>query len=302
MALAPPLLAALLLVAPEGAADAPRDPLLARGELVFRAAGCYACHTDEKHQGRPLAGGRALESPFGTFYTTNITPDPDTGIGRWTEEEFVRALRQGLGRRGENLYPAFPYPSYTLLADEDLRALWAFLKAQPPVRQENRPHRLAWFAGIRPLLWGWKLLYFRPGPWKPDPGRPASWNRGAYLAEAAAHCGDCHTPRSFTGGLKGSLKYAGTSQGPEGSAVPNITPDPRTGIGKWSRSDLATYLRSGLEPGGDLAGGLMAVEIDDGLKYLPPEDLAAIAEYVLSLPPIEHEVRKPKKKQRGEFD
>lgn len=290
------------MAAPAGTAEAPPDPLLARGEYVFRAAGCYGCHTDEKHHGKPLAGGRALPSPFGTFYTTNITPDPDTGLGRWSEDEFLRAMRQGVGRQGENLYPAFPYPSYTRLADDDLRALWAWLRAQPPVRQENRPHRLAWFAGFRPFLWVWKALFFRPGPFRPDPARPASWNRGAYLAEAAAHCGECHTPRSITGAPKASLRYAGASRGPEGAVVPNITPDPRTGIGRWSRSDLAGYLGTGLAPDGDLAGGLMAVEIDDGLKYLSPDDRAAIAEYVLSLPPIEHAVKKPKKKQRGEFE
>jgi mono/diheme cytochrome c family protein len=215
----------------------------------------------------------------------------------------VRALREGRGREGENLYPAFPYPAYTRLADEDLRALWAFLRAQPPVRQENRPHRLAWFARARPLLWPWRLLYFRPGPFEPDPSRPASWNRGAYLVEAAVHCGECHTPRSALGGPRASMRCAGSSRGPEGSTVPNVTPDPKTGIGRWSRSDLETYFRTGLAPDGDSAGGLMAEVIDGGLRHLRPEDLRAIAEYVLTLPPVENQVHKPKaQKKKGEFD
>ena len=165
---ASPLLAALLLAAPAGAVEGPPpDSLVARGEYVFRACDCKACHTDEKHRGKVLAGGRALKTDFGTFYPPNITPDPDTGIGRWSERDFVRSMREGLGRSGENLYPSFPYPAYTRLSDEDLGALWAYLRAQPPVRQENRPHDLHWFARVRPLVGLWKMLYFRAGPQQP---------------------------------------------------------------------------------------------------------------------------------------
>jgi mono/diheme cytochrome c family protein len=214
----------------------------------------------------------------------------------------VRALREGRGRGGEYLYPAFPYPAYTQLADDDLHALWTWLRAQPAVRRQDAPHRLAWFAPPRPFLFFWRLLYFRPGPRRPDPARSPIWNRGAYLAEAAAHCGECHTPRSILGGPRASLRCAGTPRGPEGSAAPNITPDPRTGIGRWSREDLATYLRTGTTPSGDSAGGLMAEEIDGGLRYLTAADLDAIAEYLLSLPPVENQVRKARKKRPSEFE
>jgi mono/diheme cytochrome c family protein len=295
-------LAGLLCAAPHAvAADSlPTDPLVMQGEYVFRAAGCYGCHTDDKHGGKPLAGGHALVTPFGTFYTPNITPDPETGIGRWSERDFVRAMREGRNPAGDNLYPAFPYPSYTKLTDEDLHALWIYLKAQPAVKQANRPHKLKWFARARSFVGTWKGLYFTSGVYKPDTTKSASWNRGAYLAEAAAHCGECHTPRSALGGIETEMHYAGTRDGPDNSVVPNITPDKKTGIGKWRASELVTYLGSGLTPDGDSAGDLMAEVIDNGLQYLRKDDLAAIAEYVFSLPPVEHAVHKPKKPAKKE--
>jgi len=265
------------------------------GEYIYRASSCYGCHTDEKGGGQPLAGGRALKTDFGTFYSPNITPDPETGIGKWSEQDFFRALREGVSPSGDHLYPAFPYPSYTKLTDDDLRALWAFLKTQPPVKRANRPHDLKFFARARTFVATWKALYFTPGAYRTDPAHSASWNRGAYLAEAAAHCGECHTPRNLLGGVKQDLRYAGTREGPEGSVIPNITPDRNTGIGKWSQGDLVTYLEMGLEPGGDSAGDMMAEVIDNGLRYLKKEDLQAIAEYIRSLPPVEHAVHKPEK-------
>jgi len=292
----------MLAAAPALGDSQPLDPVLKAGEYIFHAVGCASCHTDQKHYGAPLAGGRALKTEFGTFYPPNITPDRETGIGSWSEQDFVRALREGRDDEGDNLYPAFPYPAYTHLTDADLHALWTYLRAQPPVWQINRPHELRWFARARWSIGLWKLLYFTPGAYQPDPKQTASWNRGAYLAEAAAHCGECHTPRTMLGGLKTDTRYAGTRNGPEGSVMPNITPDRKTGIGRWSRGDLVTYMASGLAPDGDLAGDLMAEVIDNGLKYLTKDDLAAIAEYVQSQPPIEHSVRKPKTKKRSEFD
>lgn len=284
------------------AADKPTSAIISPGEYVYRAAGCYGCHTDEKGGGQPLAGGHALKTGFGTFYSPNITPDSVTGIGKWSEQDFFRAMREGRSPAGDHYYPSFPYPSYTKLTDDDLHALWLFLKSQAPVKQANKPHDLKFFARARTFVGSWKALYFTPGAYRPDAGKPASWNRGAYLAEAAAHCGECHTPRSALGGIRTGLHYAGSRDGPDDSVVPNITPDRKTGIGKWSRSDLVTYLETGLMPDGDSAGDLMAEVIDNGLKYLKKDDLAAIAEYALSLPPVEHGVRKPKKKPRGEFD
>jgi len=278
--------------------------LVKQGEYVYRAAGCYGCHTDEKHAGKPLAGGHALATPFGTFYSPNITPDPETGIGRWSEADFIRALREGLSPAGDHYYPSFPYPSYTKLTDEDLRALWAYLRVQPPVKQVNRKHDLKWFARARTFVGSWKGLYFTPGAYKPNAAKSAAWNRGAYLAEAAAHCGECHTPRTAFGGIKTGMHNAGTRDGPDDSVVPNITPDRKTGIGRWRASELAEYLETGLTPDGDSAGDLMAEVIDNGLQYLRKDDLAAIAEYVLSLPPVEHAVRKADKKpaKKEEFE
>jgi len=297
-------LAGLLSASSAGATGKPVvvADLLAQGEYIFRAAGCYGCHTDEKRGGKALAGGRALETPFGVFYSPNITPDPDSGIGKWSEADFIRALREGLSPKGEQYYPAFPYPSYTLLTDDDLRALWVYLRSQPAVQQKNRAHELKWYARARSFVGSWKALYFVPGPYRPDASRSASWNRGAYLAEAAAHCGECHTPRTTLGGIKRSQHFAGTRDGPESSVVPNITPDKKTGIGRWNARELADYLETGMTPEGDSAGDLMAEAIDNGLKYLRADDRAAIAGYVLSLPPVEHAVKKPKKKEKGEFE
>lgn len=300
------LLAGLLLAAPlaVAAGTVPADSSVQRGEYIYRAAGCYGCHTDEKHGGKLLAGGHALATPFGTFYTPNITPDPETGIGRWSEQDFIRALREGRSPAGDNYYPSFPYPSYTKLTDDDLHALWSYLKTQPPVKQANRKHDLKWFARARTFVGSWKSLYFTPGAYMPDATKSVTWNRGAYLAEAAAHCGECHTPRTALGGIKTDLHYAGTREGPEDSVVPNITPDKKTGIGRWSKNEVVTYLDTGLTPDGDSAGDLMAEVIDNGLKYLHKDDLAAIAEYVLALPPVEHSVRKAAKKpvKKEEFE
>jgi mono/diheme cytochrome c family protein len=289
-----PLMAAPLAVADNGAAS--DAALLKQGEYVFRAADCYGCHTDTKNHGRPLAGGRALVSAFGTFYSPNITPDPQTGIGRWSEQDFVRALREGVDPSGRQLYPAFPYPSYTHLTDADLHALWTYLRAQTAVVQANRSHQLRWFVRARSFISVWKALYFKPGVYLDDRSKSAVWNRGAYLVTGAGHCGECHTPRDALGGPKSGMILAGTADGPENSAIPNITPDKQTGIGKWSRSDIMTYLKIGMTPDGDVAGDLMADVINNSLQYLTRDDLAAIAEYLKSLPPVDHRVGKPEKK------
>ena len=300
------LLTGLLFVAPLALAvePAPNDTLIKQGEYVYRAASCYGCHTDEKNGGKPLAGGHALVTPFGTFYSPNITPDAETGIGRWSERDFVRALREGKSPGGDNYYPSFPYPSYTKLTDDDLLALWAYLKSLPAVKQANRQHDLNWYTRARSFVSTWKGLYFTPGAYKPDVAKSATWNRGAYLAEAAAHCGECHTPRGALGAAKSGMHYAGTRDGPKDSVVPNITPDKKTGIGRWRASELAEYLETGMKPDGDSAGDLMAEVIDNGLRHLRKDDLAAIAEYVLSLPAVENSLQKSGKKpvKKAEFE
>lgn len=293
-------LACLLVLLPP--AFAGQAALAERGERLFRAAGCVGCHTDLDNDGPFLAGGRALETPFGTFYSPNITPDPEFGTGDWSEADFARALTQGISPDGENYYPVFPYTAYTKMRPSDFAALKAYLDTVPAIPQPNRAHRLHWYVSYRPLVMVWNWLNFTPGEFREDPRRSAQWNRGAYLAEALAHCGECHTPRDYTGGLDTDMNYAGTTDGPGGETVPNITSDRETGIGKWSEDDIAYYLETGMDPAGDYAGSMMAEVIDEGLSHLDKEDLAALAHYAKSIPTIRNQVKKRKKVQRGEFD
>lgn len=294
-----PALIALLLAGRVLAAGP--DPVA--GEYLFRAAGCENCHTDREHGGAALAGGRKLATPLGEFYAPNITPDPDTGIGRWREADFRRALREGRGPDGRHYYPSFPYAAYSRMSDADIADLWAYLKTVAPIRQANRPHALPWYLKPRALLAGWKLLYFRPASQVPAPRNDAQWQRGAYLVQALGHCAECHTPRNRLGGFRIGLYLAGDKAGAEGGLVPNITPDKETGIGRWSRGELVQYLKTGMRPDGDSAGGLMAEVIDNGLSHLTEADIEAMASYLRSVPAVEHAVRKPKPpKAKGEFE
>ncbi len=215
----------------------------------------------------------------------------------------MRALRQGVGPNGAHYYPAFPYTAYTRMTRDDMLALKAYLFSVPRIARKNRPHELAWYLR-RPLLWVWKKLYFEPGEYKANAEQPPDWNRGAYLATALAHCGECHTPRNSLGAVDQALYYAGTPEGPEGVVVPNITPDPKTGIGRWSADELTEYLRSGATPDGDFAGGLMADVIDEGLRDLTDADRKALVVYIRSLKPIEHAIERKKKngKKRDPFE
>ena len=280
------------------AAQVPTDA----GEYLFRAAGCASCHTDVAGKGPALAGGRALETPFGTFYTPNITPDENTGIGRWSAEDFLRALGEGTGPGNRHYYPVFPYTSYTRMKRDDMLALWRYLQTVPAVSRQNRPHDLPWIMSFRLVNWAWKLLFFQPGAMLPQAERSTPWNRGAYIAQALAHCGECHTPRNIFGVTRPHRRFAGTEDGPEGEPVPNITPDRDTGIGRWRKSEIVDYLQAGELPDGDYAGGLMAEVIDDGLQYLRPDDLQALAEYLKSLPPLASGVKeKPKPPKTSDY-
>jgi mono/diheme cytochrome c family protein len=260
------------------------EETIERGRYLFQAALCGACHTAE--DGKPLAGGRAIRSPFGTFYSTNITPDPIHGIGHWSEADFVRALRRGVSPKGSHYYPAFPYNAYTRLTRPDMLAIKAYLDTVEPVARPNRPHELVWYARWRGMVGIWKWLFFEPGEYESDAAQSAEWNRGAYLADGATHCPECHTPRNAFGALRERLRYAGQRDDPEGESTPNITPH-ASGIGKWNRRALSFYLEIGMTPGGDFAGGLMATVIDQGTSRLNARDRDAIATYVLSLPPID---------------
>jgi mono/diheme cytochrome c family protein len=282
-----------LLVLNGFVARAEDGDLVARGAYLAVAAGCDQCHTDTKSGGRPYAGGRALATPFGTFYSPNITPDQETGIGRWSDAQFLRALREGVRPDGSNYFPVFPYPSFTKITDDDVRAIKAYLFAQPAVRQSNRAHDAAFPFSWRFLQNGWKLLFFSPGPFRPAPERGEAYNRGAYLVTALAHCGECHTPRNWFGATEPSRFLAGTPAGPDGKAVPNITPDRKTGIGNWSENDITTLLKDGQTPDFDFVGGAMA-EVVRNTTRLTDADRRAIAVYLQTLPAVRSETRAAK--------
>jgi len=264
-----------------------------RGRRVFAATGGCTCHTNYPGEGAdapPLAGGRALETPFGVYYSTNITPDAETGLGGWTDADFVRAMREGLSPEGAHYFPVFPYTSFTGLSDADLHDLKAHLDSLPAIRRENRAHAAYPPFSWRAVIGGWKWMNFEPARVVDDSSRDAVWNRGRYLVLAAAHCGECHTPRTLSGGLDRAMWLAGSRDGPEGELAPNITPDEKTGIGEWSIPDLVWYLETGLKPEGDDTQGLMNEVIKHGYANLPREDREAIAHYLKSLPPIENRV------------
>ena len=255
-----------------------------RGEMLFNVAGCVTCHTDEKGGGQALAGGRAIETPFGRFYGPNITADRQNGIGAWSEAEFRRALREGIGRNGAYLFPVFPYTSFTGMSDGDIADLYAYLESRPAVAQANKPHEVKAPFGWRFLLVFWRKLYFREGPLQAVAGQSAEWNRGRYLAEAVVHCQECHTPRNFLGALDHAKAYSGNPQAPDGQKVPNITPDTETGIGKMSVEEITQVLETGKAPFGDVEKGM--AEIVKGTAKLSSEDRHAIAIYIKSLPAI----------------
>ncbi|NMG65573.1 c-type cytochrome [Azoarcus indigens] len=276
LATALPWRAPIAPVAPP-AADLYSAATLARGELVAAAGDCAVCHTTA--DGAPLAGGLALETPFGIIYTTNITPDPETGIGNWSYAAFERAMRHGIHRDGRHLYPAFPYTAYAKLSADDMQALYAWLMAQPAVKAKAPETRLAFPYSLRPALAGWKLLYHDPSPFQPDPARSAEWNRGAYLVEGAGHCGACHTPRNALGAEKsGEHRYAGAFA--EGWEAPPLNALSHAPV-PWTESALYDYLRHGYSPQHGVASGPMAPVVES-LAALPDSDIRAIATYLAS--------------------
>jgi mono/diheme cytochrome c family protein len=275
-------------VLPARAAD---EAQLKRGEVLFQAADCALCHTDTKGGGAPLAGGRPITTPFGVILSPNITPDRTTGIGDWSEAEFRRALRQGIGRDRQYLFPVFPFPAFTRMTDEDIGDLYAYLMSRAAVAQADKPDAFRIPFRWRFLQRFWRLLFFRPGPLPPVAGQSAAWTRGRYLAEAVAHCQECHTPRNFLGALVTSRAYSGNPHAPDGMKVPNITGDPETGIGKWSADDVAALLKTGQTPDMDFVGSGMA-EVVKGTAALSDADRDAIATYIKSIPAIRTE-KKP---------
>lgn len=276
---------ALLLGAAIASASAQGDAK--RGEYLAMIGGCVACHTEDKKNAVLFAGGRALKTPFGTFYGPNITPHPQAGIGRWAEADFIRAMRLGVRPDGAHYYPAFPYPSYTKITDGDLRDLWAFLRTLPASGRTNQAHDLHLPFRWRFPVFVWKWLFFTSGPLAADTRLPQDINRGAYLVQALGHCGECHTPRNFLGGPKRDRFLAG-GKGPDGKRVPNLTP---TRLKKWSDAEIREFLLTGLTPDGDAAAGAMDEVIRKTTSQLTPQDLAALIAYLRSLPPLAEEPR-----------
>jgi mono/diheme cytochrome c family protein len=281
-----------LLTTPRGlaATDLPeRTPDLANGEYMFWAGGCESCHAAPGANGDDvfkLAGGVSLATPFGTFYAPNISPDPEHGIGGWTLLDFVNAMKFGVAPGGRHLYPAFPYTSYQRMRLEDIVDLKAFLDTLPPVAESAPPHQLPLIFRLRRGLGLWQLLYVDGKTFEPDPAASDQINRGAYLVEGPAHCGECHTPRNLIGGPI-LAKWLGGGPAPEGDGkIPNITPD-ATGLADWSQSDIVTVLQTGFKPNFDTVGGAMAA-VQRNTAKLNRDDLEAMAAYLETVPEVEY--------------
>jgi mono/diheme cytochrome c family protein len=249
-----------------------------RGRYLAILGGCADCHTAKAGA---YAGGLPLSSPQGTLVTANITPDPETGIGGWTADDFYRALHDGKSRKVGHLYPAFPYPHFTKITREDSDALYAFLKTQAPIRNDPNRNQLRFPYKIRGIMAFWNLLFLHKGPYQPDPAHDAEWNRGAYIVEALAHCGACHSP-------KNSLQAEVADRAFQGGEVedwfaPNLTPDPRTGLGRWSKQDIVDYLKTGRNRMTGAGGPMVGVVVGSTSK-INDADLKAIATYLQSRP------------------
>jgi mono/diheme cytochrome c family protein len=263
-------------------AGAPAEAgVVARGEYLAKAADCVACHTAGE-AGRPFAGGVAFKLPFGTIYSSNITPDARDGIGAYTDDEFVRAVREGVRKDGEHLYPAFPYTSYTQLSRDDVLAIKAYLWTLAPVAQSNRPNELSFPFNQRWAMGVWNAAFFKSGRFAADPSKSPQWNSGAYLATALGHCGECHTPRNLGFGLEHGRELAGEEL--QGWRAYNITSDSKHGIGAWSDTDIQGYLSSGHAPDHASASGPMGEAVAHSLQFLAPEDAAALVAYLRTVP------------------
>jgi mono/diheme cytochrome c family protein len=253
--------------------------LIERGEYLARAADCAACHTAEG--GVPYAGGRAFVLPFGTLYSTNITPDKETGIGDYSDANFLDAVHKGIGRNGTKLYPAMPFASYTYMTDADAAAIKAYLFSLPPVHAPAPRNTLGFPYNQRVLMGVWALLFNSDRRFEPRTARDPQWNRGAYLVEAMAHCGECHTPRNLMQALNQREKFSGAVQA--GWRAYNITSDSKSGIGAWSEADLAQYLSNGHADGRGTATGPMGEAVDNSLRYLTQGDITAMVTYLRSV-------------------
>jgi len=256
--------------------------LVLRGQYLTRAADCAACHTAPA--GKPFAGGLAIRTPFGTLYSPNITPDRETGIGNFTDADFIRAMRKGVMPDGTRLYPAMPYDAYTYMTNADALAIKAYLFSLAPVHAVTPEDTLGFPYDQRWLMGFWQALYVPNTRFEPRTDRSAEWNRGAYLAEALAHCGDCHTPRNSLQALENGRKFSGATAA--GWRAYNITADDRSGIGAWNDAALAQYLATGHALDHGTASGNMGEAVDRSLSYLAPADIQAMVAYLRTVPAV----------------
>jgi mono/diheme cytochrome c family protein len=256
--------------------------LVERGAYLARAADCMACHTTR--DGKEYAGGLAFKMPFGTLYSTNITPDKETGIGNYTDQDFLNAVHRGIRRDGVRLYPAMPFPSYTYMTDADALAIKAYLFSLPPVRASIPANTLMFPFNQRWSMIFWSALFNPDRRFEPDTSKSPEWNRGAYLTEALAHCGECHTPRNPAFALNNRQKFAGAVTA--GWRAFNISSDKNTGVGAWSDDDLVSYLSIGHADGHGTASGPMGEAVDHSLSHLAQQDIRAVVGYLRSVPAI----------------
>lgn len=260
---------------------APSEGLIARGAYLALAGNCMTCHT--ARGGQSYAGGRAIDTPFGTVFTSNLTPDQKTGLGSWSPAHFWRAMHNGRSKSGRLLYPAFPYTSYTQLTREDSDALFAYLGSLPAAAQPNRPHALRFPYQSQAALAVWRALYFSPGVYQPDASRNAEWNRGAYLVNGLGHCAACHTPRNALGASNDKLSLAGGLIPMQNWYAPALTSPHEAGVGDWDRADIVSLLQTGVSPQASVIGP-MAEVVQRSTQHLSPEDLSAMARFLKEIP------------------
>ncbi|HEY4163070.1 MAG TPA: c-type cytochrome [Dongiaceae bacterium] len=266
--------------AQDQAAGKPDPGLVAKGEYLARAGDCIACHTAP--EGKLFAGGRSMPTPFGTLYTSNITPDPETGIGKWSADDFYKTMHEGRFPDGGLLYPAMPFGSYTKVTRADSDAIFAYLRSIAPVKQADWPHDLDFPYNNRSLILGWRTLFFTEGEYKPDAGKSQEWNRGAYLVKGLGHCGMCHTAINALGGSSESKAFEGGLIPMQNWYAPSLTSNKEAGLGDWSIADITDLLRTGISKRGVVYGPMAEVTYNS-LQYLNAEDIKAMAVYLKSL-------------------
>jgi mono/diheme cytochrome c family protein len=275
--------------ADDDAAAAPASaeaPSAERGAYLVRVGNCMACHTDRG--GAPWAGGRAIDTPFGTVFAGNLTPDPDTGLGSWSADDFWRALHHGRSRDGRLLYPAFPYPNYTEVTRADADAMYAFLRTVPPVRRANTPHQLRWPYSTQAALAVWRALYFRPGEYEAQPAQSAQWNRGAYLVRGLGHCSACHTARNAWGASSDMMDLSGGLIPMQNWYAPSLASEREAGVAHWPAEDVVRLLRTGVGAGATVLGPMAEVVLQS-TQHLSDEDATAMAVFLRALPPVSAE-------------